>query len=75
MNMVALLTREARLAVLNHREDRLQNLDRHTGCLWCEDGRLSHWLTDCRNFYGDEVADAVENLYDRAYCQGYQGIM
>jgi hypothetical protein len=74
-NWIAYLTREARIAVLSHRQDARDNPDQHRGCLWCEDGRFSHWLTDCRNFYGADTASAVEALYDRAYGAGYSGIM
>jgi hypothetical protein len=72
--MIARLTLEARAAVLEHRQDYAERPERHRGCLWCEDGRISHLLTDYANFYGDETADAVWALYQRAYPRGYPGI-
>lgn len=73
--LVAYLCREARQAVLSHRQSANEEPDRHRGCLWCYDGRLSHWLTDARNFYGDDIADRVDSLYTRAYPFDYAGIM
>jgi hypothetical protein len=45
-----------------------------SGCLWCEDGPLAHIIGDYRRFYGDEVADRVWDLYEKAYPRGYAGI-
>lgn len=68
---VAILCNEARSAVIAHRRHYAEQPERHRGCLWCEDGRLSHWLTDARNFYCDDgLIDRVDELYARAYPQG-----
>lgn len=74
---VARLVRDARAAVLDHGEDAENDPQRHRGCLWCYDGRLSHWLSDARAFYrlDDEAVEQVASLYRRAYAVDYQGIM
>ena len=64
---VASLAFEARQAVVSHRRDYAQNPDRHRGCLWCEDGRLSHWATDSFYRSDPEVVDKALALYGRAY--------
>lgn len=72
---IARLVQEARQAVLDHRADYARDPGSHRGCLYCEDGRLSHWLGDAEQFYCRYEADRtefdrVEALYRRAYPGG-----
>lgn len=70
--MIALLCREIRQAVLAHRQDHpMPMLD----CPWCKDGAVAHALSDINDMYGVAITKAVQQLYDRAYPIDYTGIM
>jgi hypothetical protein len=70
-NLVPGLVFDARQRVMNHAR---QHDPYKNDCLWCGDGALSHIVSDYRNFYGDEIADRVWDLYSKAYPRGYAGI-
>jgi hypothetical protein len=72
----ARLVRDARITALEHSRHAGEHPNQHRGCLWCYDGRLSHWFEDIRNFYhlADEDISQVSSLYDRAYPLDYEGL-
>jgi hypothetical protein len=63
----------ARVAVLSHRQHRDAHPDSHRGCLWCEDGRLAHFLTEIARYESGGSQDANDHtsaigaVYDALY--------
>jgi len=53
--------KNARDAVIAHQNDRSKDPNSHRGCLWCEDGRLSHWLTDVARWDSGGALDANDH--------------